>query len=334
MKKRCEFQTPELQSFFFLPRARACEMCSHRPVLSTEIGELSCLGNIVSRGFWFSSKTHMKKYVFMLDRQTWFQNGQLGKHNMLATIEYGPPEKLNAKHFFCKHENKMTFTFEQAIQFEPLNPISLNAPFFDRFALQFALQLDLHRLKSGPGSCGCHAISTNRARGDLLRFSLRWGVHAGGLVSETFRWVPRLQETRIRWGRNSNLGKWHVDANVFHRFGNSTAIFWLSSRGCSNHKVMLLNKPTPTLWWHLVIPSSSLNSWVIQWLTKGYSKIIHPVRDNIHWSIRLFITKFSEYQYPVDYTVIWDHTISNQMLAPSMYFVVGLDIPIECIFGE
>jgi hypothetical protein len=123
--------------------------------------------------------------------------------------------------------------------------------FLDRFALQFALQLDLHRRTSGPGSCGCHAVSTNRARGDLLRFSLRWGVHAGGFVSETFRWVPRLQETRIRWGTNSKLGKWHMDANVFHRFGNSIAISWLSSRGCSNQKVMLLNKPTPTLWWHL-----------------------------------------------------------------------------------
>ena len=30
--------------------------------------------------------------VFMLDRQTWFQNGQLGKHNMFATIEYDPPK--------------------------------------------------------------------------------------------------------------------------------------------------------------------------------------------------------------------------------------------------
>ena len=53
LKKRCEFQTSETQSkwFPFLARTCAREMCSHRPVLSTEIEELSCLGNIVSRGF-------------------------------------------------------------------------------------------------------------------------------------------------------------------------------------------------------------------------------------------------------------------------------------------
>jgi hypothetical protein len=43
--------------------------------------------------------------VFMLDRQTWFQNGQLGKHNMFATIEYDPPKKTNAKHFFANITN-------------------------------------------------------------------------------------------------------------------------------------------------------------------------------------------------------------------------------------
>ena len=67
-KKRCEFQTSETQSkwFPFLARTCAREMCSHRPVLSTEIGELSCLGNIVSRGFWFRPKRTWTKYVLFL----------------------------------------------------------------------------------------------------------------------------------------------------------------------------------------------------------------------------------------------------------------------------
>ena len=67
-KKRCEFQTSETQSkwFPFLARTCAREMCSHRPVLATEIGELSCLGNIVSRGFWFRPKRTWTKYVLFL----------------------------------------------------------------------------------------------------------------------------------------------------------------------------------------------------------------------------------------------------------------------------
>ena len=55
-----------IKMFFFLARTCAREMCSHRPVLSTEIGELSCLGNIVSRGFWFRPKRTWKKYVLFL----------------------------------------------------------------------------------------------------------------------------------------------------------------------------------------------------------------------------------------------------------------------------
>ena len=144
--------------------------------------------------------------VFMLDRQTWFQNGQLGKHNMFATIEYDPPKKPNAKHFFANITNWHSCLNRQS-NLNHWTQFPWMQHFLDRFALQFALQLDLHRRTSGPGSCGCHAVSTNRARGDLLRFSLRWGVHAGGFVSETFRWVPRLRpeldEGRIRsWGND------------------------------------------------------------------------------------------------------------------------------------
>ena len=157
------------------------------------------LPKLKNHTFLQSIKTHPHKYpfcrntsdffnavnllilsVFALDALTWFQNGELGRHNMFAYHwALSSTKKGNA------------FVLQTCIQIYPIklwnSHSCLNSQsklncwtqfpwlqhFLDRFDLQFAFQLDLHRLNSGPDSCGRHALSTNRARGGLLRFRLR-----------------------------------------------------------------------------------------------------------------------------------------------------------------
>ena len=130
--------------------------------------------------YFFNAVNLLILSVFALDALTWFQNSELGRHNMFAYHWALSSTKKRKRICFANmHTNlshqimEFTFMLEQSIQIELLNPVSLTAPFLDRSELQFAFQLDLHRLNSGPDSCGRHALSTSRAHGGLLRFSLR-----------------------------------------------------------------------------------------------------------------------------------------------------------------